>query len=186
MSGHSKWSTIKHKKAATDAAKGKVFGRLSKKIRTAVKEGGSGDPDKNPSLRTVLENARTENMPKDKIKKAIDAGLGKGGSGRVEEIVYEGFGPNGVGFLVVAVTDNPNRTAAEIKFLFGEVDGSLGAPGSVSYMFSRGESGGYVSQMPFQVEDEKQQQQLQKLIDNLRENEDVEEVFCSAEWPSKE
>jgi len=186
MSGHSKWSTIKHKKAATDAVKGKVFGQLARQIRAAAKEGGSGDPQTNASLRPLLEKARAENMPKDKIKKAIDVGLGKGGGGQAKEIVYEGFGPGGAGLLVVAVTDNPNRTAAEVKHIFSQFDGSLGAPGSVSYMFTRGEDGGYVSTMPFKLEDSAQQQKLQNLLDNLRENEDVEEIFCSAEWAGKE
>ena len=145
MSGHSKWSTIKHKKAATDAARGKVFGQLARLIRAAVKEGGSGDPQHNASLRPLLDKARAENMPKDKIKKAIDVGLGKGGEGAAKEIVYEGFGPGGAGIMAVAVTDNANRTAAEVKHIFSNYQGSLGSPGSVAYMFTRGEDGGYVS-----------------------------------------
>ncbi len=186
MSGHSKWSTIKHKKAATDAAKGKVFGQIARLIRAAVKEGGSGDPQTNASLRPLLEKARSENMPKDKIQKAIDVALGKGTGGQAQEIVYEGFGPGGVGCLIVAVTDNANRTSAEIKHIFSRLDGSLGSPGSVSYMFARGNDGGYVPTIPFQVEEKNQQDKLQNLLNELQENEDVEEVFCAGQWPGAE
>jgi YebC/PmpR family DNA-binding regulatory protein len=186
MSGHSKWSTIKHKKAATDAVKGKVFGQLSRQIRVATREGGSGDPQLNSALRTVLEKARLENLPKDKIQKAIDAGLGKGSGEQAREIVYEGFGPGGISFLVVAVTNNANRTSSEIKNIFNKAQGSLGAPGSAAYMFTRNQEGGYTSTMPLTIEDLAQQKALQKLINDLRENEDVEEVFCSGDWPAKE
>jgi len=186
MSGHSKWSTIKHKKAATDAVKGKVFGQLSRQIRVATKEGGSGDPQLNAALRTVLEKARAENLPKDKIQRAINAGLGKGTGGELREIVYEAFGPGGISFLVVVVTDNANRTTSEIKNIFSRFQGSIGAPGSAAYMFARNPEGGYSSTMPMMIEDQTQQKLLQNLIDELRENEDVEEVFCSGEWPEKE
>jgi YebC/PmpR family DNA-binding regulatory protein len=186
MSGHSKWSTIKHKKAATDAVKGKVFGQLSRQIRVATKEGGSGDPQLNAALRTVLEKARSENLPKDKITRAINAGLGKSGGQEVQEIVYEAFGPGGISFLVVTVTDNSNRTTSEVKNIFSRFHGSLGAPGSAAYMFTRNPEGGYTSTMPIMVTDPSQQKSLQNLLDELRENEDVEEVFCAGEWPTKE
>ncbi|HEX9817315.1 MAG TPA: YebC/PmpR family DNA-binding transcriptional regulator [Patescibacteria group bacterium] len=186
MSGHSKWSTIKHKKAATDAVKGKVFGQLSRQIRIATKEGGSGDPQFNAALRAVLEKARAENLPKDKIQRAIDAGLGKGGAGQVQEIVYEAFGPGGISFLVLVATDNTNRTTSEVKSIFHKFQGSLGSPGSAAYMFARNQEGGYISTMPAMVNDLQQQKALQNLLDELRENEDVEEVFCSGEWPGKE
>jgi YebC/PmpR family DNA-binding regulatory protein len=186
MAGHSKWHNIKNRKAAVDAVKGKIFGLLARQIRTAVKEGGSGDPGSNATLRTLLEKTRAENMPKEKVQRAIDAGLGKGTGGEVKEIVYEGFGPGGAGFLVVAVTDNSNRTTGEIKNIFSENNGSIGSPGSVMYMFARHPEGGYTATMSFPIEDPQQQKQLQDLIDELRQNEDVEEVFCSGEWPTKE
>ncbi|MFH2118758.1 MAG: YebC/PmpR family DNA-binding transcriptional regulator [Candidatus Paceibacterota bacterium] len=186
MSGHSKWSTIKHKKAATDAVKGKVFGQLSRQIRVATKEGGSGDPQLNAALRAVLEKARIENLPKDKITRAINAGLGKGTGGEVREIVYEGFGAGGIGFLVVVVTDNANRTTSEVKNIFNKFQGSVGSPGSVAYMFTRNPEGGYICTLPLTVADPAQQKTLQNLMNELRENDDVEEVFCSGEWSEKE
>jgi YebC/PmpR family DNA-binding regulatory protein len=186
MSGHSKWSTIKHKKAATDSKKGKIFGQLARQIRTAVKEGGSGDPQSNATLRTMLEKARAENMPKEKIQRAIDAGLGKGAGGELRTILYEGFGPGGVAFLVLTVTDNTNRTTGEIRLLFSQAGGSIGSPGSAKYLFTRGNDGTYTAMMPFPVSDSQQQQQLQDLLDALNEHDDVEEVFCTGEWEGKE
>lgn len=186
MAGHSKWNNIKKRKGAVDAKRGKVFGIIARQIRTAVKEGQSGDPQFNASLRTVLDKARSENMPKEKIQAAIAAGLGKGEGGEVREIVYEGFGPGGVGMLVVAFSDNTNRTTSEIKSIFSKAGGSIGAPGSAMYLFSRGNDGSYNTAIPFQVDDEGQQKALQNLMDDLRMNEDVEEVFCSGEWGDKE
>jgi YebC/PmpR family DNA-binding regulatory protein len=129
MSGHSKWNNIKNKKAATDAKKGKVFGYIGRQIRVAVKEGGSGDPNTNPSLRMALEKAREANMPRANVDRAIERGLGKSKGGNViEEVVYEGYGAGGVGFLVSSVTDNRNRTGAEVRGLFERYGGSLGGP----------------------------------------------------------
>lgn len=186
MSGHSKWNNIKNKKAALDAKKGKIFSQLAKNIRAAVKEGKSGDPQFNPSLRVLLDKARAANMPGAKVQKAIDVGLGKGAAAQVKEILYEGFGPGGVGFLVVGLTDNPNRTSAEIKNIFSKAGGSLGSPGCVAYMFERGEGSDFVTTMPMQIDDETQQQELQDLIDTLREYDDVEDVYCVGDWPEKE
>lgn len=186
MAGHSKWNNIKNKKAATDAKKGKVFSQMSKLIKSAVKEGGSGDPQFNASLRLLMDKARLANMPKEKIQKAIDRGLGKSSSGAVfQEVKYEGFGPGGVGMIATAVTDNPNRTSSELKFIFSRAGGSLGSPGSVGYLFGRDTQGEYISIMPMIITDEAAQEELQKLIDTLRENDDVEDVFCSGEWEGK-
>ncbi len=137
MSGHSKWSTIKHKKGALDAKRGKLFSQLSKNIRIAVKEGKSGEPDKNPTLRLAVDKARGANMPNENIKRAIDRALGVGKGGALEEILYEGYGPGGVGILVVVVTDNKMRTASEIRSLFDKNGGSLGGPGAGSFMVDR-------------------------------------------------
>jgi YebC/PmpR family DNA-binding regulatory protein len=133
MSGHSKWSTIKHKKAITDAKRGVAFTRVAKQIYIAVREGGSGDADKNPALRMALDEARSVNMPNDNVRRAIDKGLGIGGNGEIE-IVYEGYGPNGVGVMVTTLTDNKNRTGGEVKNILEKAGGSLGGPGTVSYM----------------------------------------------------
>lgn len=188
MAGHSKWDNIKHRKGKQDKLKAKLFGRLSRQIRTVVKEHGSGDPEQNPTLRTYLDKAREANMPKENIKRAIDRGLGKSGAVPLKEMVYEGFGPGGIGILITAVTDNFNRISAELKNTFSEFGGNLGAPGSVSYMFSRGEEDGegYVCTMPIPVNDEATQDKLEALIEALHENEDVEEVFCTGEWEEKD
>ena len=178
MSGHSKWSTIKHKKAATDAKKGKVFSELAKLIRVAVKEGGSGDPDQNASLRTILDKARQSNMPKDNIKRAIDKGLGIGKGGRIEEMVYEGFGPGGVGYMVVVFSDNRQRTGAEIRQIFDKNGGSLGGPGAVSYMFER-KGNDIVVKVPVPVEEDVKEKAI-KLKELLEELDDVEEVVINA------
>lgn len=134
MSGHSKWSTIKHKKATTDAKRGVVFGRIAKQIYLAVKEGVSGDADKNPILRKALDDARGANMPSDNVRRAIDKALGVGGTQAMEEIEYEGYGPGGVGVIVRCLTDNKNRTGGEVRSLIEKSGGSLGSPGSVSYL----------------------------------------------------
>lgn len=186
MSGHSKWNNIKKRKGAVDAKKGKVFGQLARAIRMAVKEGGSGDPQMNPSLRPLLDKARAENMPKEKIQKAIDVSLGKGGENVAKEVIYEGYAPGGAGLLIVALTDNTNRTGSEIKTILGKGGGSLGSPGSAMYLFTRSADGGYISTMPYAIDDEAMQVKIQNLIESLEENDDVEEVFCSGEWEGKE
>lgn len=134
MSGHSKWSTIKHKKAAADAKRGVVFGKIAKQIYLAVKQGGSGDADKNPFLRKTLDDARNANMPADNVRRAIDKALGVGGEQTMEEVDYEGYGLGGVGVMIKCVTDNRNRTGGEVRFLFEKNGGALGEPGSVAYM----------------------------------------------------
>jgi YebC/PmpR family DNA-binding regulatory protein len=186
MSGHSKWNNIKGKKAATDSQKSKLFGELSKHIRLATKAGGSGDPKFNIGLRVLLDKARDANMPKEKVQRAIDVGLGKGEGANVQEIVYEGFGPAGVPFLVVAMTNNLNRTTSEIRNVFSKAGGSLGAPGSVKYLFTRDQAGEFVLTMPIPVVDPEQQTVLQDLIDELRGLDDVETVYCAGQWTEQE
>jgi YebC/PmpR family DNA-binding regulatory protein len=137
MSGHSKWSSIKHKKGAADAQRGKLFSKLARVITVAARDGG-GDPDGNPTLGTAIQKAREASMPKDKIQKAIDTGTGAGADGEaIERIVYEGYGPAGVAVLVEALTDNRNRASAEIRFAFSKHGGSLGEPGSVAWIFEK-------------------------------------------------
>jgi YebC/PmpR family DNA-binding regulatory protein len=136
MSGHSKWATIKHKKGALDAKRGKIFTRLIKEITIAAKFGG-GDPDGNPRLRGAIVAAKAENMPADNIKRAVQKGTGELEGASYEEMTYEGYGPGGVAILVDVLTDNKNRAASEIRHAFSKNGGNLGAPGSVSHMFSK-------------------------------------------------
>jgi YebC/PmpR family DNA-binding regulatory protein len=135
MSGHSKWATIKHKKGALDAKRGKIFTRLIKEITMAAKQGG--DVEKNPRLRTAVAAAKAENMPADNIKRAIQRGTGELEGATYEEITFEGFGPGGVAILVEVTTDNRNRTVSEIRHCFGKNGGNMGAAGSVAHMFSK-------------------------------------------------
>ncbi len=186
MSGHSKWNNIKNRKAAVDGKRSRIFTQLAKNIRMAVKEGGSGDPRFNSSLRLLLEKAREANMPKDKVQKAIDVGLGKGEGANSQEVVYEGFGPGGVGLMAVSMTNNHNRTSGEIRNILSKAGGSLGAPGCVRYMFERSENNEFVLTMPMAVSDEDTQVALQELLDELVEHDDVEEVYCVGEWEGKE
>ena len=136
MSGHSKWATIKHKKGATDAKRGKIFSRLIKEITIAAK-GGGGDPDGNPRLRTAILAAKAENMPADNIKRAVQRGTGELEGLAYEEILYEGYGPGGVAIMVQVLTDNKNRAVSEIRHAFMKNNGNLGETGSVSYLFSK-------------------------------------------------
>ncbi|NMC35927.1 YebC/PmpR family DNA-binding transcriptional regulator [Candidatus Beckwithbacteria bacterium] len=137
MSGHSKWSTIKHAKGINDAKRGKIFSRLSKTIAIAVREGGSDSPEFNPKLRLMIEKARAENMPKENIARAIDKGAGRIEGASYEEITYEGFGPGKVAMMVECVTDNKNRTNSEIKSAFEKNEGVFGSVGSTSYFFAK-------------------------------------------------
>ena len=136
MSGHSKWSTIKHKKAATDAKRGKIFTRLIKEITIAARMGG-GDPDANPRLRAALAAARAENMPKDNIERAVKKGTGELEGVNYEEVIYEGYGPGGAAVLVESLTDNKNRTVADVRHIFSKAGGNLGESGCVSYLFDK-------------------------------------------------
>lgn len=136
MSGHSKWSTIKHKKAALDAKKGALFTKLARDIAVAAREGGSGDPNMNFRLRLMTDKARAANMPADNVDRAIKKGLGIGGDGvSYEEIVYEGYAPGGAAIMVKALTDNRNRTASNVRAAFSRGGGNLGEAGSVAWMF---------------------------------------------------
>ncbi len=136
MSGHSKWSTIKRKKGAIDAKRGKVFSKLIKEITVAARQGG-GDPAGNPRLRSAITAAKVENMPKDNIARAIDKGTGGGDGANYEEILYEGYGPGGVAVLVECMTDNRNRTVADIRHFFARSNGNLGENGCVAWMFDK-------------------------------------------------
>ena len=136
MSGHSKWHTIKHKKGAADAKRGKVFTRIIKELTVAARNGG-GDPGMNPRLRTIIADAKAVNMPADNIKKAIQRGTGELPGVTYEEITYEGYGPGGAALIIECMTDNKNRTVGEVRHLLEKFNGNLGASNSVAWMFSK-------------------------------------------------
>jgi YebC/PmpR family DNA-binding regulatory protein len=136
MSGHSKWHTIKHKKGAADAKRGKIFTRLIKELSVAARHGG-GDPGMNPRLRTIIADAKAANMPRENIERAIRRGTGEEPGVSYEEITYEGYGPGGVALMIESVTDNKNRTVGEIRHLLGKYNGNLAAENSVAWLFTR-------------------------------------------------
>jgi YebC/PmpR family DNA-binding regulatory protein len=137
MSGHSKWSSIKHKKGAADAKRGKLFTKLARAITVAARDGG-GDPDGNPTLAAAIQKARDASMPKDNIQRAVDRGTGEGDdAAAIESVVYEGYGPGGAAILVEALTDNRNRTGSDIRHAFEKHGGSLGEPNSVAWQFDK-------------------------------------------------
>lgn len=178
MSGHSKWSTIKHKKADTDAKRGAVFTKIAKKIQIAAKKGGSGDAEVNPYLRTVLDEARAVNMPSENVRRAIEKALGGGGSVQLTEIVYEGYGPGGVGFMITAATDNKNRTSGELKSTIDKAGGSLGSPGSVSYLR-------HIDPIPMVSLMGDDLIKCQSLIEALEDHEDVVDVWTNLSQPDE-
>jgi YebC/PmpR family DNA-binding regulatory protein len=136
MSGHSKWSTIKRKKGALDAKRGKIFTKLIRELQTAARLGG-GDVDSNPRLRLVVDKAKTANMPKDNIQRAIQKGLGGGDQDNFEEIVYEGYGPGGTAILIETLSDNKNRTVGDLRYALSKNGGNLGSSGCVAFLFEK-------------------------------------------------
>ena len=179
MSGHSKWSTIKHKKGAADAKRGKVFTRLIKEMSVAARLGG-GDINSNPRLRAAVSEAKASNMPKDNIERAIKRGTGEIEGAAYEEITYEGYGPGGVALMVETMTDNSNRTTPEIRHIFEKNGGNLGTPGSVRFQF---EKKGYFSIEKKAVgEDKLMEIALEAGADDLQtEDPDTFEVIASPE-----
>jgi YebC/PmpR family DNA-binding regulatory protein len=144
MSGHSKWSTIKRKKAAEDAKRGRIFTRVAREITVAARQGG-GDPDTNPALRLAMDKARAANMPKDNVERAIKRGTGELEGGQLEEVCYEGYAPHGVALLVKCLTDNRNRTLSEVRRVFNRSGGNLAEAGAVAWMF---DTKGYIAVTP--------------------------------------
>jgi YebC/PmpR family DNA-binding regulatory protein len=136
MSGHNKWSTIKHKKAATDAKRGKIFSKIARELMVAARQGG-GDPDTNITLRTLVQKARSVNMPSDNVERAIKKGTGELEGDALEEMAYEGYAPGGVAVLVEVLSDNRNRSSSDIKHVFSKYNGNLASQGSVSRLFNR-------------------------------------------------
>jgi len=174
MSGHSKWATIKHKKGALDAKRGKIFTRLIKEITIAAKSGG--DVDKNPRLRTAVAAAKAENMPADNIKRAIQRGTGELPGVSYEEITFEGYGPGGVAILVEVSTDNRNRTVSEIRHAFSKNGGNMGEAGSVAWMFSK--KGDIVIPKSAAKEDQLMDMVLEAGADDLKDDGDNWEILC--------
>lgn len=175
MSGHNKWSKIKREKAVTDSKKSKIFSKYSRAITIAAKQGG-GDVASNPTLRLAVEKAKAERMPKDNIQKAIDKGIGKTGDSEYHEVIYEGYGPEGVAFMVKGLTDNKNRTVAEIRNIFNKHGGSLGGSGSTAYIFSPDPEN---PSFEIEVEAENVAVKLSTLCELLEDNDDVQEVYTN-------
>jgi YebC/PmpR family DNA-binding regulatory protein len=178
MSGHSKWHTIKHKKGAADAKRGKVFTRIIKELTVAARSGG-GDPDANPRLRTIIAEAKSVNMPADNIKRAIQRGTGELPGVSYEEVNYEGYGPGGAALIIEVLTDNKNRTVGEIRHLLGKHGGNLGEANSVAWMFQKK---GYVVVEKSQAnEDTLMSAALDAGADDLRDDGDNWEVVSPPE-----
>lgn len=174
MAGHSKWAQIKHKKAAVDAKRGKIFTKIAKEITVAVRLGGK-DPEMNPRLRTVIAKAKSVNMPNDNIERAIKKGTGELADVQYEEITYEGYGPGGVAVLVEAMTDNKNRTVGEIRHIFSKYNGNLGESGCVSWLFEQ--KGYFVFDGKTITEDELMEIALEAGAEDVRQDEDSLEVL---------
>ncbi len=178
MSGHSKWSTIKHKKAIVDKKRGEVFSRIVKQITKAVRDGGSGDPDKNPGLRRILDEAKSVNMPNNNVRRAIQKGLG-GAEESGEHIIYEGYAPYGVAVEVSVVTDNRNRSKSEVGRVFDKAGGALGRSGSVAYLKK-------IKPVPLVKLDGLRTDKVKKMIEELKALDDVVSVWSNLDKISNE
>jgi len=176
MSGHSHSKTIKHRKDAVDAKRGKIFSKISRLISVAAKEKG-GDPETNPKLKLAIEKAREANIPKDNIEKAIKRGTGQIEGVKIEEFTYEAYGPAGVALIIEGITDNKNRTLAEIKHILSRFGGKLANSGSVKYLFDK-KGDDWLAKYPLEI-DPKTKGQLEKLFEALDENEDVQEIYSN-------
>ena len=179
MSGHSKWSTIKHKKAASDIKRGKIFTKIIKEITVAARMGGGGDPNANPRLRAAIQAAKTENMPKDNIERAIKKGTGDLEGVSYDESIYEGYGPGGAAVLVDSLTDNKNRAVSEIRHIFTKNGGSLGESGCVAWMFSK--KGYIVVEQAAVSEDTLMETALEAGAEDVREDDGNYEVIAAPE-----
>lgn len=175
MSGHSKWKTIKHKKAATDAKRGKAFTRIIKEITVVARDGG-GDPDANPRLRTLLEKARFMNMPLENATRAIKKGTGELPGVNYEAIMYEGYGPGGIAILVPVLTDNKNRTVSEMRHLFSKKGGNLAETGAVAWMFEK--QGAVTFDSAGKTEDDILELLLDFDLSDIKEGEGQFVVYC--------
>jgi YebC/PmpR family DNA-binding regulatory protein len=175
MSGHNKWSKIKHKKAATDAQKSKIFSKLVKLIQLEAKK-SNGDIS-SPGLKTAIEKARKENMPNDNIERAIKKASE---SGDMVAVMYEAYGPGGVGMIITGLTDNTNRTSQEVKHIFSKMNGSFGAAGSVSWNFHQNEERDWVPNSYIEI-DEETGEKLENLIETLEDHDDIQDIYHNVE-----
>ena len=180
MSGHSHWSSIKHKKAITDARKGKVFSKVSKLISVAAREKG-GDPESNPKLRLAIEKAKEVNMPNDNVQRAIKKGTGELAGEQIEEFTYEAYGPMGVAIIIEGITDNKNRSLSELKHILSQHDSKMASAGSVLYQFDKKENQ-WQPKYPMQISDEKTKASLEKLFGALDEQDDVNDIYSNADF----
>jgi YebC/PmpR family DNA-binding regulatory protein len=178
MSGHSKWHTIKHKKGAADAKRGKVFTRIIKELTVAARSGG-GDPDSNPRLRTIVAEAKANNMPRENIERAIRRGTGEEPGVTYDEVTYEGYGPGGVALMIETLTDNKNRTVGEIRHLLSKHAGNLAAENSVAWMFTR--KGQIVVEKGSVDEDKLLSAALDAGADDMNDDESGWEIVCAPE-----
>jgi YebC/PmpR family DNA-binding regulatory protein len=181
MSGHSHWHSIKYKKGAADAKKGKVFSKISREITIAARESG-GDPDFNPKLRMAVERARSFNMPADNIERAIKKGTGELEGEKLEEVLFEAYGPGGIALIIEGITDNKNRTLGEIKQILSQYNGKLVGEGGVRWMFERKvkEPGSleWVAKQEIELS-EKDKETAEKLFEALDENDAVQEIYSN-------
>ena len=174
MSGHSKWKTIKHKKGLKDAKRGKMFTKLARAITVAAQK-GDPDPEMNPTLRTAIDNARQFSMPKDNIKRAIERGSGGGEGASFQELMLEGYGPEGVAIVCEVLTDNRNRAVAEVRKIFDKHGGSLGEQGSASYIFKDPQN----PLFEVKIEDKSVADKVLGLVEHLDEHDDVQSVLAN-------
>lgn len=179
MSGHNKWSKIKHKKAAGDAAKSRIFSKHAALI--AMESRKANGNLASPGLAAVIERAKKDSMPKENIDRAVAKGAGAGGAA-LEEVVFEAFGPGGTAMIITAVTDNNNRTAPELRHIFTKAGYQLGTPGSAAWAFTKTDAG-YVPQNPMELSDA-DGEKLAELVEALEENEDVQDVYTTADEAS--
>ena len=180
MSGHNKWSKIKHKKGATDAARSKIFSKHSMLI--AMESRAAGGNVNSPKLAAVIERAKKDSMPKENIERAVAKGAGTDGT-TLEEVMYEGYGPGGVALLIQVVTDNNNRTAPEIRHIFTKAGLELGTPGSAAWAFTK-TADGYVPTTPMELDDATGEK-LAEFIEKLEDNDDVTNVYTVADTPEE-
>ena len=179
MSGHSKWANIKHRKAAVDAKRGKAFTKLIRELTVAAKHGG-GEPESNPRLRTAIAAAKNQNMANDTIDRAIKRGTGEIAGTRLEEITYGAFGPGGVAMLITTITDNKNRTLAEIKKILSDHNGKFVETSSIQWMFRR-EGADWAPNSPVKIEDETVKKELTAIYEALDDQQDVNNIYTNEE-----
>ncbi len=178
MSGHSKWSSIKHKKGAADAKRGKIFTKIIREISVAARAGG-GDPDKNPRLRKAIQDAKNANMPADNVKRAVLKGTGQLDGAMYEEVIYEGYGPGGVAIYITGLTDNKNRTVSEIRHIFAKNGGLIGTQGCVAFRFKRG---GYIDiDKDKAAEDKLMDVALNAGAEDIKDDGDTWEIITTAD-----